>query len=128
MSLENYLDDSSVADESSLWRRIPPIHFVDDENTGKKRPSSAAFDNDKDGDPMSVVIAAESRGKESVLKGHEGFALAAITAGLARSCGQILVRKPLAEEPAHALVVGDKPKKVRKKLAGGFVWVVPPPA
>jgi hypothetical protein len=50
--------------------------------------------------------------------------LAAVTAGLVRKCGQSVVRDPLLEEPAHALVVGTKTDSVRKRLAKGSTWVV----
>ena len=123
-------DDASIRDEAILWRRIPPWHFVYDENRSRWRPSSAAFDNDPTGDPMSVILAelflATGRGPTESLLGHEGFALATITAGLTRTCGQGVVRDPLPEEPAHALVVGPKPKSVQRRLAKAAAWAIPP--
>ena len=44
-------DDPSVLDETHLYRRIHPTHFVRDENTNEVRPSSAAFTNSRDGKP-----------------------------------------------------------------------------
>jgi len=123
-----HLDDATIPDEADLWRRIPPWHFVLDQNSGQIRPSSAAFDNDPNGSPMSVVLGAESSGPEAVLAGHSGFALASFTAGLARECHQGIARDPLPEEPAHALVFGPKTKAVRRRLARESVWVIPPPA
>lgn len=80
---------------------------------------------------MSVVLAdavtASGRSSDAVLAGHEGFALAAITAGLARSCEQGVAREPLPDEPAHGLVFGRKTDSVKKKLARGSRWIVPPP-
>lgn len=77
---------------------------------------------------MSVVIDSELQllGREpaSVLNGHEGFALAAITIGLAREHEQKVVKDPTPEEPAHGLVVGDK-RKAKKKMAKEAVWVIP---
>ena len=125
-------DDPTIEDEAALWRRIPPWHFVFDTNLRRWRPSSAAFDNDPDGQPMSVLLGEEvtgaGRDPVSVLSGHTGFALAAVAAGLTRACGQAVVRDPLPGEPAHALVVGPKPKSVQRRLAKSAVWVVPPPA
>jgi hypothetical protein len=123
----DYRDDPTIPDEAELWRRIPPRHFFYDGNLGCFRPSSAAFEDDRDGSPMSVVLAAESRGPESVLAGHEGYALASFSAGLARECRQGIARDPLPEEPAHAVVFGRKTGSVRSRLAKGSVWVAPPP-
>jgi hypothetical protein len=35
----------------TLWRRIPPFHFFFDENLGRNRPSTAAFEDHPDGTP-----------------------------------------------------------------------------
>jgi len=123
-------DDQTITDSADLWRRIPPWHFVFDENSGEVRPSSAAFDNDPDGSPMSVLLAdlmvELKKAPLDALSGHESFALAAITAGLARANGQAVVRDPLPDEPTHALVAGLKTKSVRRKLARGAQWVIAP--
>lgn len=127
---ESYVDDPTVLDVDPLWRRIPPSHFVFDSNNGAFRPSSAAFDDHPNGSPMSVVLGKEviavSRLPESVLEGHQGFALAEISAGLARSVGQGIVRKPEDYEPAHAEVFGRKTDSIRRKLAKGSLWVIRP--
>lgn len=77
---------------------------------------------------MSVVLGndvlASNRGPDAILKGHEGFGLVSFTAGLARSKGQGIVKKPLAEEPAHAEVFGKKTKAVQRELAKGCDWIV----
>lgn len=125
-------DDSSVLDSASLWRRIPPWHFVFDHNLSCYRPSSAAFNDHPNGTPMSVVLGddvrAAGRTSESALTGCAGFALASFTAGLARSTEQGIMRKPLPEEPAHAEVFGRKTNSVRRTLAKGCTWVIAPPA
>lgn len=126
-----YSDDLTILDEAELWRRIPPWHFVKDENLGQVRPSKAAFDNHPNGSPMSIVLAdvvtEAGRGPDAILAGHKEFALAAITAGLARECQQGVAREPLPDEPAHAVVFGKKTDGVKKKLAKRARWVVPPP-
>lgn len=126
-----YSDDLTILDEAELWRRIPPWHFVKDENLGQVRPSKAAFDNHPNGSPMSIVLAdvvtEAGRGPDAVLARHKEFALAAITAGLARECQQGVAREPLPEEPAHAVVFGKKTDGVKKRLARGARWVVQPP-
>jgi hypothetical protein len=123
----SYTDDPTIPDEAELWRRIPAWHFYYDPNLQRVRPASSAFDDDDDGSPMSVVLAAESAGPDSVLAGHTGYALAAFTAELARQCNQGVVRDPLPEEPAHALVFGRKTDSVKSRFAKRSTWVVPPP-
>jgi hypothetical protein len=126
-----YADDASIPDQAALWRRVPPWHFFFDENLGRIRPSKAAFDNDPDGSPMSVVLAdlvrSSGHSPEHVLAGHPRFALAAIAAGLARSRQQRIVRDARPEEPAHALVAGKKTDSVKRAFAKACVWVVAPP-
>ncbi|HWZ98331.1 MAG TPA: hypothetical protein VN025_11275 [Candidatus Dormibacteraeota bacterium] len=129
---EKFPDDLSIEAEESLLRRIPPDHIIFDDNEKRWRPSSAAFEDDRDGDPMSVVLLKilnrDKREPSSVLKGHEDYALASITAGLARQYVQTVHPQPLDEEPAHAVVCGEKTKgkknAPKKKFAQAATWVV----
>src|SRR5437879_3690071 len=130
MDKGQYTDDASIADTARLWRRIPPWHFIYDANLERWRPSSAVFDNDPDGGPMSVlledVVITSGRDAASALADHPGYALAAITAGLARACQQGVARDPTPSEPAHAVVFGPKPKSAQRRLAKQSSWVIPP--
>lgn len=130
MGGEEYTDDASIGDEAFLWRRVPPWHFVFDENLGRRRPSSAAFENHPNGTPMSILIASlvveSGRQPVSVLSGHDGFALAQFKAGLARSQRQGVAKEPLPDEPAHGVVFGAKTNSVKKALSRGADWVIPP--
>lgn len=128
MAFNAYSDDPSIPDDAELWRRIPPWHFVDDENLGQIRPSSAAFEDHPDGSPMSVILGGEGRDLQEALVGHQGFALASITAALARELGLGVARDPRPDEPAHAVVFGRKNKRISRRLAKGSSWVVLPPA
>jgi hypothetical protein len=72
---------------------------------------------------------------DHILKGHESFFVASFRAGLARELKQILHHDPLDAsenldaQPAHVLVVGDKPKKgFSKKVAKDSSWVIETPA
>src|SRR5713226_5358375 len=93
-----YKDDPTIPGEAELLRRIPPWHFILDDNQGLVRPSSAAFTDD-DGSPMSVTLAEvltqARRSLDSALIGHQDFALASIMARLARECEQGVVRDPI---------------------------------
>jgi hypothetical protein len=130
MSPDSYSDDASIVDSAALWPRIPPWHIIFDENLGTLRPSKAAFDNGKDGSPMSVVLAdlviASGRGPHDVLMEYADFALASLTAGMVRSKQQGILRDPTPEEPAHALVFGRKTDSVKRALAKASLWIVPP--
>ena len=121
-----------MADETALLRRIPPWHFYFDPKLERVRPRSAAFEDDDDGDPMSVylrdVIGFESGDVERVIIGHEGYALASLTAGQTRSKHQTVHPDPLLEESSHAQVCGPKPESVRRWFAKEAAWVLSPPA
>jgi len=125
-----YEDDLSIVDDAELWRRIPRMWVIWDNNLHQMRPTSQAFQDHPSGTPMSVVLAdvLEERGDspDKVLTGHPDFALASLTARLARACNQKVARDPLPDEPAHALVVGKKSGSVRRRFATECRWVVSP--
>jgi hypothetical protein len=121
-----YHDDSTISDDNNLWRRIHPAQIVYDNNLKSYRPSSAAFDDSSNGSPMSVILAEENRNPSTALENYEGFSMVSLTARLVRDCGQGIARDPLPDEPAHALVFGEKPKSIRKKLAQAAEWIVSP--
>jgi len=129
MPCDAYRDDPSIKNEADLWRRIPPWHFVPDENRGGVRPSSAAFENDPDGNPMSVFVAelvrVAGKDEKDVLTGLKDFALASVTAGFAREQSQSVALEP-ADFPGHAVVFGKKPKSVSRAFAKSAKWVVAP--
>lgn len=124
-------DDPSIRDECKLLRRIPVMQdfIVWDHNQGRLRPSSASFRDHRNGTSMSIVLGddLDSSGRDysEVLRSHENFALAAITAGLARENSQAIARDPTKEEPAHGLVIGSK-RKADKKMAKEAKWIIPP--
>lgn len=126
-------DDASISDETPLLRRIPPWHFRNDPNVhGGMRPSSAAFEDDRDGEPMSVyrqdVIELEGGAYTRVLAGHAGFALVSLGAHQVRERQQTVHPQPLPGESAHAVVCGPKTDSVRRYWAKSAKWVVWPGA
>ena len=122
-------DGTSISDETMLWRRIPldPAHTTYDENLQRLRPSSAAFRDHRNGSSMSVILDRGQSPNEA-LRGHENFALAAISVGLVRKLNLGVVAAPLEREPNHAEVTGDKSKKISGELAKAAKWIVPPPS
>jgi hypothetical protein len=69
------------------------------------------------------VIESQGGVAARVLIGHEGFALAALTAGQFRSQSQTVFPNPLPAESSHAKICGLKPKKTRRWFAAQSVWV-----
>ena len=78
-----------------MLRRIPPWYIVADANSGVRRPSSAAFEDDNDGSPMSMyrrtVIDATGGNIERVMVGHPGL--------WTRGYGRRLPEKPRSNDP-----------------------------
>lgn len=127
---QRFPDDPNVHDDEVVLRRIPPRHFFLDENLGRVRPSSAAFEDDADGDPMSVylagVIAGEGRTPDTVLVGHESFALGGLCGRTVRNFRQT-IHPDGRDDTAHAVVCGPKTDRTRRAFAKQCHWVVPPP-
>lgn len=119
-------DDLSIAGDAVLWRRVPDHHFV--QKDGTIRPSSAAFDDDPDGDPMSTVLARPGRDPFPVLLGNDHWALAGVAVALVRELGWVVRRQPTPEEPDHVVVIGNKTHGRRKRVARECSWAIPPPS
>jgi len=75
---------------------------------------------------LADVLSMHGIAPSEYLASHPGFALASLTAALARDCNQKVARDPLPDEPAHALVVGKKTKAVQRRFAKECRWVVHP--
>lgn len=131
-------DDATIEDDERLLRRVPPWQIVWDDNLQKSRPSSAAFDDDSQGDPMSVYLTSilNQMGYTAAhtLDGHDpGFAVAAVSAGALRDEQQVVLRDPEPGapphicDPAHALVAGKKATKRRSRIGKRASWAVAPP-
>lgn len=120
-------DDLTIPGDAVLWRRVPDLHFVGQAD-GTIRPSSAAFDDDPDGDPMSTVLARPGRDPFPVLLGNDRWALAGVAVALVRELGWAVERRPTPEEPDHVVVIGNKTHGKRKRVARECSWVIPPPS
>lgn len=120
--------EATVADNTALWRRVPnwPHWTVFDENLGRLRPSSIAFEDNPDGSAMSAFLEGHGNTTDEVLAGHESFGLATVPAGLVRTQGLRIVHDPLEGLPSHVEVPGAKPKRVKSALAKAAVWIVEP--
>lgn len=79
---------------------------------------------------MSVILDDDllnsGRRLAEALAGYDQFALAEITASIARGQGQRIMRDPRPDEPAHAKVAGKKTQSVRRAMARAAIWVIEP--
>ena len=72
------------------------------------------------------IVWETGRTDVDVLSGFEGYSLASLTAGQARSCDQGVARDPLQDEPAHAFLFGKKTKTSKRCIARSTEWVISP--
>lgn len=130
--VDSLIDDSTIENDWRLFRRISPQWVVPD-GAGGSRLSSQAFQNHPT-NPLAFSVHIErvlqqlGLPNESIIAGHSGYSVAAITAGLVRQHKQVIQRAAETADPAHAHVLGDKPGSVKKAFAKAAVWVIPPPA
>lgn len=76
---------------------------------------------------MSVIIVKDGRDPQDAIKGHPGYALVSIPIDLLIELEQELTPAPLADEPDHVLVIGNKTGGRRTRMRKECVWVIPPP-
>ena len=125
------VDDGTIGNDWRLFRRISPEWLVSD-GAGGRRVSSAAFQNYPT-NPLAFSVHIERVLQElglpydSLVAGHSGYSVVAITAELVRQHKQVIQRAPDVTDPAHAHVLGSKPGSVKKAFAKAAVWVIPPP-
>ena len=120
-------DDSSIGDDETLLRRVPPTWWVFDENLRRTRPTSAAFEDDELSVHLLSVLTAAALPPTHTLAGHTGYYLTSISAGQARGHNLPVCRDPLPDDGAHAIVAGKKSRGVARALAVAALWVVAPP-
>ena len=105
-----------ISDEESLHRRIHPTHIHPD-----GRLSSQSFR-----DPEMSVDRADFWPVENTLQGYQGCGVAVLQAIDARNLGQEVLSKKELLNPAHAVVIGKKPKSIARNLARAAAWVLKP--
>jgi hypothetical protein len=119
-------DDVSIAGHEVLWRGVADRQIAPNSRRSV-RPRSGAFNNSSDGTGMSVDLSSIrlqlDQGPLDCLVFAGARWIATLTAEQCRQEGQIILRRPLAENPAHAEVIGPKPAKRRKRLADVSEWL-----
>jgi len=120
-----FADDPSILGDERLFRRIPPT-WVDWDERGNSRISSAAFKDEELSVNLESVMARDARPPEDAIRNYPGYGLAAISAGHARSLNQAIAPDPQPDEPAHGVVYGKKRGRIGGQLRDGATWVVTP--
>jgi hypothetical protein len=132
MSAEDAIpdDDATIADDVTLYRRVPIAHQYYDKNRSCHRCSTGLFRDSK----LSIGLGneLEKLGKEpqAMLDDFPDNWLVSFPAGVARSDAggnQHIRHEPTAREPWHGVVYGKKREAIQKFLACACSWVVPPP-
>ncbi len=109
----------AVPADEALLLRVTPDQVVFDKNQQRYRASGQVVDDEE----LSVYLSSLLR-REGILFGHpDGWSVAALPAGAAYDQQQEIRPDPVFEDPprpydfAHALVVGKKSTKRRRRLA-----------
>ena len=104
------MTNQRVGRDEILWRRIHKDHFVDG------RITSAAFK-----DPQMSVDIARLRDDMSLTLAN-GVGVASFSSTVAYDNGQQVYSNPLVDNQAHALVIGSKPRNVRREFCNSSVF------
>lgn len=112
-----------IADDVMLLRRIRPDQIVDDENTGERRPSSAAFKDPELSVDAELILIANGLDWKFSLKGHPDYSLAQFTAADARAKELQVLHKPINPgNPAHTEICGKKTQGIANHLRNCSAW------
>lgn len=123
-------DDTTVADDELLLRRICDVPQWISEKNGSLRPSSAAF-IDNHTNEVSVNVASLTTHAQT-LNGYPDFGLVSIAAGVPRSLNHIVAATPEVQDPAHRVICSaSKLTKGNRKAAARImaeqaVWLLFP--
>jgi len=94
---------------------------------GPGKVSSAAFQNEKGKDRMSVNWLKLSS-VDHTLSGHPGYGVASITAALCYSLEQQPVYSPAVDNAAHCDIVGHKTQGISRRFRDGAQYLCYPDA
>lgn len=107
-----------LLDEDILFRRIHPdlIHPDGTISKGAFRDTELSVDLAR----MATPERARARAK------GPGYGLAGFSVAIARTLKQQVEHAPVPCNPAHTLVVGQKPQSIARKFAEQAKWVLKP--
>jgi hypothetical protein len=116
-------DEDLTSQSVGLLRRIHPDQIVEDKNTGRRRPSSAAFKDPNLSVDIEPLLHKAGLDWRFSLRNHPGYSLVRFPAQSAVNQGLTVVPSPLTNNPAHAEVVGKKTPGKANALRDSSVWV-----
>jgi hypothetical protein len=124
LAKENKLHTDSIFDyEDQFLRRIPPWHFK-----APDKISSAAFQNDKGTDRMSVNWLKYST-IDQTIEGLQGFGVARFSAKFCWEVNQEIEHTPGVENSAHCDIIGNKTESICRRFRDNSSYpVLPNPA
>jgi hypothetical protein len=129
-------DDILVDYDGLLLRRVPdfPNMTIFDPELGRRRPTSVCF-SDPESKDVSMSFSLERPLLESggchqdILQSYIGFGLASLNSNVVYqklSVVQKIVKDPTGDDPYHCLVIGNKNKKDKRKMAKNSEMVINP--
>jgi hypothetical protein len=107
-----WVDDTSINDEVTLWRRVNQSMFSEDSN-GRTVLTSFAFKSPDD--ELSMDVSTETTAETVLSAGYPTQTIVGIKAGVLRKLGYIIARDPVPNNPAHVLVVPTPGKSQKQK-------------
>jgi hypothetical protein len=116
-------DDVSIADATSLFRRVKADKLIYDENQKRYRASGQAFTGQRMSIYIEGLLLDLALAAPDVVAMHEGYSVASLTAAQWRHENQVVVAEPDAStpphpcDPCHGLVIGTKANKLRARMA-----------
>jgi len=120
------IDDNSIANDDLLLRRVHRSQWIYDDNLGRSRPTSQAFDTIEMSVDVARIHTAAGRPILSALGAMPDFALTSFQAGLPRAHNLAVCPDPEPANDAHAVVFGKKGKPFIKEAYRTCVWVHSP--
>src|SRR5712691_2526399 len=123
------VNDSSISNDAEIWRRVPfsvrQMVYLREEK--RWRPSSGAFLDSGEDDPMSALLG-DGDTIERALAGKwsnppGSWFIAALRAAEFRQDGQGITRDPTPEDSNHVLVFGRKRRPQMRRWAELACWV-----
>lgn len=120
-------NDLTIIDGERLFRRIPIYQIVRDDDTGLARFSSGAFKDKELSINIESALMENGGAVDDCLRGHQGYKLASLTAGVARQYSQIVCRDPIPPDNlSHGLICGAKSsRRIYEGLRDSAQWIIP---
>jgi hypothetical protein len=112
-----------------LLRRVRPEQIVEDQNSGARRASSAAFKDPELSADAEPILQANGLDWRFSLQGYDGYSVVQFKAGHARAKMLPVIHKPIPPSdgipgnPAHTEVHGKKTQGIANHLVAGSTWV-----